>query len=118
MRAAGGPVAGGGDAAPSAARAWLDRRFVRDVIVRSAVLWLLLRLAWIVLAAWSDSDPSVGFNPINVVAVAALVLVDARALRERVFLANVGIGERHLAVGAASIALALEVAASTVRALL
>jgi hypothetical protein len=118
MRSAGGPAAGGISAATSGKPAWLDRRFVRDTVVRSAILWVLLRLAWIALAAWSHSDPSVGFNPVNVVGVPALVLADARSLRERVFLANTGIGERHLAAGSAAIALVLETAASIVRALL
>jgi hypothetical protein len=88
--------------------------------LRSLVLWVVVRLAltpFLLLAQSAPGAPAPSGNPMNVepvtaffiaTLVAALLLLDIRAMRERVFLANLGVPRIAPAGYAFTLAVALE----------
>lgn len=85
----------------------------RAVVLRAALFWIALRGAPFLVGAIAGIRPVRFFAPlppILLLAVPALVLIDARVMREEIFLADLGIGARHIAAAALAIAIALELA--------
>lgn len=110
----------------------MPRTLLTGFLLRSAVLWVLVRLALAALLvlpvggldaalgeapARADPFPAGGVMALAVIAlVAGLVLIDLRAMRERIFLANLGLGRRAVAVVACLSAGALEAGLALLRA--
>jgi hypothetical protein len=109
----------------------VSRTLVIGYIGRSTVLWVLTRTAMIVVVrfapgATGTDDLAVRATGLDLappaammgaLVVAILVLLDVRALRERVFLANLGISLRSVAVLAFLSAASLEALVAAVLAL-
>jgi hypothetical protein len=99
-------------------------------IGRATVMWLLVRLALLAVGSAGGALAGDAADPASrlllapstallaAAAVTALVLVDLTALRERAFLANLGVDRRRIAVVAFLTALGLEATVSTVAAVL
>jgi hypothetical protein len=95
---------------------------LRATLPRAPLFWLGVRLLLFVverfggdaLSGQAAAHPLAGRGPLfsgmAALLVALLVIIDTRALREDVLLANLGIGARHLAASAFAAALALEIA--------
>jgi len=99
-------------------------RYLLPFVGRAAVLWLLLRLALFAvgsLAGAGEADAggmaaSLTSGALAILPTAAvvtlLVFLDIAALRERAFMANLGVGRGPIAATAFSTAVALEIAAA------
>lgn len=94
----------------------IDHRLLARTIARAAFLWLVLRL--IVLAATTAAAGDSPLPPrlallssaIVVTAVVVMARADTRVLRERTFLANLGLGIRTITGITLATAALLEVA--------
>ena len=89
--------------------------------VRAAVLWVVVRAAFALLLGVDVNMPGLPPDPqpsviriapptafVVAVLVTVLVLLDVRAMRERVFLANLGVGLRAVALTAFLAAVLIE----------
>lgn len=95
---------------------------LRTTLPRAPLFWLGVRLLLFVVERFgsdslggpSPAHPLAGRGALFSVTIALLVpllvILDARAMREDMLLANLGIGARHLAASACAAALALEIA--------
>ena len=104
----------------------MSRKILFSFGLRTAVLWIIVRALVMPLAfmpAVPGLEPrsttsALTLDPVTAVFVAALVtalvLLDVRALRERTFLANLGVPRRSVAVFAFGIVLVFELAVSTI----
>ncbi len=108
----------------------MTRSVMSGYAARSFFLWILVRLtvtAGIALAAdpaarlpaagagrlaWVGITPATAF--LVAALVAALILLDVRALRERTFMANIGVGLHEIAGLAFLVSAALEVVVASV----
>lgn len=102
------------------------------LVLRATVLWVLVRMSWLATLALAGASaggsaelvPGAGQADTGLaavlslapsaalllaVAVTALVLADVRAVRERAFLANLGVGLQSVAAVSFTVAVAWEV---------
>lgn len=111
------------------------RPVMPGLVLRATVLWVLTRMLWLATLAGASAAGSAdmlsGLEPaptglaavlsltpaaalLLAVAVAALVLIDVRAVRERAFLANLGVGLRSVAAVSFTVAAAWEAVVAAV----
>lgn len=102
-----------------------DRRFVRLFLWRAVIIWLGVRLGFVVAAAMIADAGGDDFSPALlppaglalVLLVGAVGLFDARRRHEHLLLANLGVSQRPIFALSAATALAAELAVTTVLAL-
>jgi hypothetical protein len=91
----------------------IDRRVAARLVLRAAVLWLVVRLA-VAAVGGTAGDFAFRSTPAGtalvVAVVVVLVMADLRAMRDRPFLDNVGIGLPTVLTISAATALLLELA--------
>ena len=99
-------------------------RYLLPFVGRAAVLWLLVRLALFAVGSVAGAgDPDAGGMAASLTngalamlptaaVVTLLVFIDIAALRERAFMANLGVGRRPIVATAFATAVALEIAAA------
>lgn len=84
---------------------------LRALLVRSFGLWIGARLLYMLVAAYGSLPVGIvpAGAPLFALAVGGLAIVDLRALRDDIFLADLGVGARHVFAIAAAVALACEI---------
>jgi len=90
---------------------------LRATLPRAPLFWLGVRLLLFVIEAIDGQAPAhplvdrgAPFSAMAALLVPLLVIIDTRAMRMDVLLANLGIGARHLAASAFAAAVAHEIA--------
>lgn len=87
-----------------------DPLTTRALLLRSFGLWIGARLIYMLVAAYAMMPVGIvpAVVPLFAAAVGGLAIIDLRAMRDDIFLANLGVGARHVFAFACGVALTCE----------